>query len=62
MPDTARLTTALGRSRIEREPGARGMAAVDLARDVTYDREVALAVLPPELVAVFGDVDGPAGP
>jgi hypothetical protein len=55
MPDTARLTTALGdRYAIERELGAGGMATVYLANDLKHDREVALKVLRPELGAVLG--------
>ena len=55
MPDTARLTTALGeRYVIERELGAGGMATVYLAHDVRHDRKVALKVLRPELSAILG--------
>jgi Tol biopolymer transport system component len=51
----SRLSAALaGRYQIERELGAGGMATVYLARDVKHDREVALKVLRPELVAVLG--------
>jgi serine/threonine-protein kinase len=42
-----RLSIALaGRSRIERELGAGGMATVYLAEDLKHDRKVALKVLP----------------
>jgi len=51
----SRLTAALAdRYRIEREPGAGGMATVYLAQDVRHDRKVALKVLRPELAAVIG--------
>jgi eukaryotic-like serine/threonine-protein kinase len=43
-----------GRYAIERELGHGGMASVYLARDLKYDREVALKVLRPELAAVLG--------
>jgi hypothetical protein len=55
MPDTASLSAALGdRYLIERELGAGGMATVYLARDLKYDRHIALKVLRPELAAVLG--------
>ena len=51
----ARLKSALAdRYSIEREVGKGGMATVYLARDLKHDREVALKVLRPELVAVLG--------
>src|SRR5213595_2955717 len=43
-----------GRYTIERELGRGGMATVYLARDLKYDRPVALKVLRPELAAVLG--------
>src|SRR5437588_1152014 len=43
-----------GRYTIERELGRGGMATVYLARDLKYDRSVALKVLRPELAAVLG--------
>ena len=50
-----RLFTALaGRYRIERELGTGVMATVYLARDLKHDRDVAVKVLRPELVAVLG--------
>ncbi len=50
-----RLSEALaGRYRIERELGTGGMAIVYLARDVRHDREVAVKVIQPEVVAVVG--------
>ena len=50
-----RLTRALaGRYRVERELGAGGMATVYLARDLRHDRDVAIKVLKPELVAAAG--------
>jgi serine/threonine-protein kinase len=55
MPDTTRLTAALGdRYVIERELGQGGMATVYLAKDVKHDRDVALKVLRPDLAAVLG--------
>ena len=53
--DLAHLMSMLGdRYRIEREPGAGGMATVYLAEDVRHQRKVALKVLHPELSAVLG--------
>ena len=43
-----------GRYTIERELGRGGMATVYLARDLKYDRPVALKVLRPELAASVG--------
>ena len=43
-----------GRYTIERELGRGGMATVYLARDLKYDRPVALKLLRPELAAVLG--------
>src|SRR4030042_914069 len=55
MPDTASLKAALGdRYPIERDLGAGGMAVVYLARDLKYDRHIALKVLRAELAAVLG--------
>src|SRR2546425_8644673 len=56
MPDTfQRVADALaGRYRIEREPGAGGMATVYLAFDVKHHRQVAVKVLRPELAAALG--------
>ena len=49
------MTPALGdRYRIEREPGAGGMATVYLAPDLKHDRDVAIKVLKPELGAAPG--------
>ncbi|MGI9626824.1 MAG: protein kinase domain-containing protein, partial [Longimicrobiales bacterium] len=51
----ASLNAALeGRYRIERELGAGGMATVYLAQDVRHERQVAIKVLKPELVAIIG--------
>lgn len=51
----ARLRAALaGRYDVERELGAGGMATVYLARDLKYDRRVAVKVLRPELAAALG--------
>ncbi len=50
-----RLKTALAdRYAIERELGAGGMAAVYLAEDLKHERQAAVQVLKPELVAVIG--------
>jgi aminoglycoside phosphotransferase (APT) family kinase protein len=50
-----RLASALAdRYRLEREPGAVGMATVYLAHDLKHDRKVAIKVLRPELAAVIG--------
>jgi hypothetical protein len=50
-----RLRTALeGRYAIERELGSGGMATVWLARDLRYDRAVAVKVLRPDLSAALG--------
>ena len=53
MTDTFdRLSTALAdRYAIEEEIGAGGMATVYLAEDLKHDRNVAVKVLRPELVA-----------
>jgi serine/threonine-protein kinase len=42
------------RYRIERELGAGGMATVYLAQDIRHDRQVALKVVKPEIVATVG--------
>ena len=48
-----RLNTALeGRYAIERELGEGGMATVCLTEDIKHNRNVALKILKPELVAV----------
>ena len=56
MSDTfTRLTAALSRSyRLDREPGAGGMATVYLAHDLKHDRDVAIKVLHPDLGAALG--------
>lgn len=55
MPATDRLKSALSEPyAIEREIGAGGMATVYLARDLKYDRQVALKVLRADLSAVIG--------
>jgi len=51
----ADLSSALaGRDRIERELGAGGMATVYLADDLRHDRQVAIKVVKPEVVATVG--------
>jgi len=55
MTEPTRLKAALAdRYVIEREVGQGGMATVYLARDLKHERNVALKVLRPELVAVLG--------
>src|SRR3569832_1521837 len=50
-----RLTNSLtGRSVVDRELGAGGMATVYLALDVKHDRDVAIKVLHPDLGAALG--------
>jgi eukaryotic-like serine/threonine-protein kinase len=50
-----RVSTALAaRYRLEREIGQGGMALVYLARDLKYDRDVAVKVLRPELASEVG--------
>jgi serine/threonine protein kinase len=51
---TAVITALQDRYVLERELGHGGMAAVYLARDLKHDREVAVKVLRPDLVAVLG--------
>ena len=51
----AQLAASLAdRYRIERELGAGGMATVYLAQDIRHDRQVALKVVKPEIVATVG--------
>src|SRR3954467_4792974 len=57
MTDTTiqRLSASLAdRYRIDREPGAGGMATVYLAHDIKHDRDVAIKVLHPDLGAALG--------
>jgi serine/threonine protein kinase len=55
MSNVDRLADALAdRYRIEHELGAGGMATVYLAHDLKHDREVAIKVLHPDLVAALG--------
>jgi len=50
-----RLQAALAdRYQIEREIDSGGMAAVHLAEDPRHDRQVAIKVLYPELIALLG--------
>jgi serine/threonine-protein kinase len=49
-----RLSAALARYEIEREVGRGGMAVVFLARDVRYDRMVAIKVMHPEVMVGAG--------
>src|SRR3954465_15870612 len=42
----------LGRYSLERELGRGGMGVVYLAREVRFDRRVAIKLLPPEMTAV----------
>jgi TolB-like protein len=53
-PRSALEAALAGRYAIERELGHGGMATVYLARDLRYDRSVALKVLHPELAATLG--------
>src|SRR5262245_65203785 len=54
-PGQAPLAPSLAdRYRVERELGAGGMATVYLAQDLRHDRQVAVKVMKPDIVATVG--------